>query len=317
MKHRKHWPTRQSPTIPRLPKPSRPKVPLSSYLPRFSDLYSSSVYAAPVSLHNEKNQPCSCSCFSSVTNPDRIALQPNPHRLSPKVLQFVNRQIFGQRQDPDAAASTANQESKQVKNRVRISAKTRRNLPRQWGASAFLNWKSAHQDDEVLLRDGSQRSRSTCVHPRPPDQRQRLAQLSLAIMNPMKFPRSSPEPLHSSTPFFSWMILGLFRSSTPLSQTNLVHSSTYFSWMILVYLHSSTFFSWMCTWASSFIDLLLMDDTFVLLHTSTVFSWMCTWASSFIHLPLMDDSFVLLHLSTVFSWIGTLCFFIHPPSSHG
>jgi hypothetical protein len=60
----------------------------------------------------KKNQPCSCSCFSSVTNPDRIALQPNPHRFSPKVLQFENRQIFEQRQDPDAAPSNANQESK-------------------------------------------------------------------------------------------------------------------------------------------------------------------------------------------------------------
>jgi hypothetical protein len=55
----------------------------------------------------------------------------------------------------------------------------------------------------------------------------------------------------------------------------------------------------------------------VLLPTSTVFSWMCIWASSFIDLPLMDDSFVLLHLSTFFSWIGTWCFFIHPPSPHG
>jgi hypothetical protein len=82
---------------------------ISSPLLRFD---SSSVYAAPLSLHNEKNQPCSCSCFSSVTNPDRIALQPNPHRFSPKVLQFENRQIFEQIQDPDAAPSNANQESK-------------------------------------------------------------------------------------------------------------------------------------------------------------------------------------------------------------
>lgn len=188
------------------------------------------------------------------------------------------------------------------------------------GQAHFCTGRVRIKTTRFFFETDPQRSRSTCVHPRPPDQWRRLAQLSLAIMNPMKFPRSSPEPLHSSTPFFSWMTLGLFRSSTPFfSWTNLdlLHSSTYFSWMILVYLHSSTFFSWMCTWASSFIDLLLMDDTFVLLHTSTVFSWMCTWASSFIDLPLMDDSFVLLHLSTFFSWIGTSCFFIHPPSSHG
>jgi hypothetical protein len=188
------------------------------------------------------------------------------------------------------------------------------------GQAHFCTGRVRIKTTRFFFETDPQRSRSTCVHPRPPDQWRRLAQLSLAIMNPMKFPRSSPEPLHSSTPFFSWMTLGLFRSSTPFfSWTNLdlLHSSTYFSWMILVYLHSSTFFSWMCTWASSFIDLLLMDDTFVLLHTSTVFSWMCTWASSFIDLLLMDRYLVLLHSSTFFSWIGRyMCFFIRRTSSH-
>ncbi len=297
MKHRKHWPTRQSPKIPRLPKPLRPKAPLSSYLPRFSDLYSSSVYAAPLSLHNEKNQPCSCSCFSSVTNSDRIALQPNPPRFSPKALKFENSQIFEQRQDPDAAPSNANQESKKSRTASESVQKQVEICRGSEEQAHFCTGRVRLKTTRFFFETGPQRSR--CVHPRPPDQRRRLAQLSLAIMNPMKFPHSSPEPLHSSKP---WMILRLFRSSIPFS-----HGRILCFFLLLMD----------DTCVSSFIYLVLMDDTFVLLHTSTVFSCMCTWASSFIDLPLMDDSFVLLHLSTFFSWIGTSCFFIHPPSPHG
>lgn len=169
------------------------------------------------------------------------------------------------------------------------------------GQAHFCTGRVRIKTTRFFFETDPQRSRSTCVHPRPPDQWRRLAQLSLAIMNPMKFPRSSPEPLHSSTPFFSWMTLGLFRSSTPFfSWTNLdlLHSSTYFSWMILVYLHSH-------------------GCALGFLHSSTFFSWMILLCF-FIHRPSSHGCVLgLLHLSTFFSWIGTSCFFIHPPSSHG
>jgi hypothetical protein len=87
-----------------------------------------------------------------------------------------------------------------------------------------------------FFETGPQRSR--CVHPRPPDQRQRLAQLSLAIMNPMIFPRLSPEPLHSSTP---WMILRLFRSSTPFSHGRIlcffIHQPTTHGSHLCIFIH--------------------------------------------------------------------------------
>jgi hypothetical protein len=227
--------------------------------------------------------------------------------------------MFEQRQDPDAAPSNANQESRQVKNRVRICANKGRNSPRQWGASAFLHWKSAHQDDEVLLRDGCP---TVEIYLRTSLTSRSAAEISTAVS--CHYEPYEISPLVTRAPSFIRPLL-LMDDTWALSfidpfssWTNLVllHSSAYFSWMKRVYLHSSTF-SWMCTWASSFIDLLIMDDNFGLLHTSTVFSWMCTWVSSFIDLPFIDDSFVPLYLSTFFSWIVTSCFFVHPPSSHG
>ncbi len=169
------------------------------------------------------------------------------------------------------------------------------------GQAHFCTGRVRIKTTRFFFETDPQRSRSTCVHPRPPDQWRRLAQLSLAIMNPMKFPNSSPEPLHSSTPFFSWMTLGLFRSSTPFfSWTNLdlLHSSTYFSWMILVYLHSH-------------------GCALGFLHSSTFFSWMILLCFV-IHRPSSHGCVLgLLHSSTFLSWMILLCFFIYRPSSHG